>query len=125
MQLNEIQCIISKILLFISVGINFILFYYWRKEFLRKEHITAKVYDFFRWICVILLFIVPVSEALLKLNGVDIILISDKTMEIFSQTLIYFVLPHVIYSIKDFIPEATEFLRVLKGESNSKSDTNK
>lgn len=123
MELIQIQCLILKIGFAVSVIINLILFYYYRKELLRKEPITAKVYDFFRWICVLLLFIIPISEAMLKLNGVEIILISDRTMEIFTQTLIYFVLPHMIYSIKDFIPEATEFLRVLKGES--KSDTNK
>lgn len=124
MQLVDIQCLILKICFSISLIINCILFYYWRKEFLRKEPITAKVYDFFRWVCVILLFVVPFSEAMLKLNGIEIVLISDKTMEIFKQTLIYFVLPHMLYSIKDFIPEATEFLRVWKSD-NDKSDTNK
>lgn len=124
MQLVDIQCLILKICFSISLVINCILFYYWRKEFLRKEPITAKVYDFFRWVCVILLFVVPFSEAMLKLNGIEIVLISDKTMEIFKQTLIYFVLPHMLYSIKDFIPEATEFLRVWKSD-NDKTDTNK
>lgn len=123
MELVQIQCLILKIGLVISIVINIILFYYWRKEFLRKEPITAKIYDFFRWVCVILIFIIPVSEAMLKLNGIEIVLISDKTLEIFKQTLIYFVLPHVIYSIKDFIPEATEFLRVLKS-NNDKPNTN-
>lgn len=123
MELVQIQCLILKIGLVISIVINIILFYYWRKEFLRKEPITAKIYDFFRWVCVILIFIIPVSEAMLKLNGIEIVLISDKTLEIFKQTLIYFVLPHVIYSIKDFIPEATEFLRVLKS-NNDKPTTN-
>lgn len=123
MQIIEIQCLIFKILFTISLLINCILFYYWRKELLRKEPITAKVYDFFRWVCVILIFILPVSEAMLKLNGIEIVLISDKTLEIFKQTLIYFVLPHMLYSIKDFIPEATEFLRVLKS-NNDKSNTN-
>lgn len=124
MELVQIQCLILKIGLVISIVINIILFYYWRKEFLRKEPITAKIYDFFRWVCVILIFIIPVSEAMLKLNGIEIVLISDKTMEIFKQTLIYFVLPHMLYSIKDFIPEATEFLRVWKSD-NGKTDTNK
>lgn len=124
MQLVDIQCLILKICFSISLIVNCFLFYYWRKEFLRKEPITAKVYDFFRWVCVILLFIVPFSEAMLKLNGIEIVLISDKTMEIFKQTLIYFVLPHMLYSIKDFIPEATEFLRVWKSD-NDKTDTNK
>lgn len=114
MHMIEIQCLVLKICFSISLIINCVLFYYWRKEFLRREPITAKVYDFFRWVCAILIFIIPISEAMLKLNGIEIVLISDKTMEIFKQTLIYFVLPHMLYSIKDFIPEATEFLRVLR-----------
>lgn len=124
MHMIEIQCLVLKICFSISLIINCVLFYYWRKEFLRKEPITAKVYDFFRWVCAILIFIIPISEAMLKLNGIEIILISDKTMEIFKQTLIYFVLPHMLYSIKDFIPEATEFLKVFKSD-NGKTDTNK
>ncbi len=108
-------------LLFIALSLslvgNGIFFYYWRKEYLRNEPLTAKVYDFFRWVAVSLLFIIPTSEALLKKGGIDIILISDNTMEIFKQTLIFFVLPHMLYSIKDFIPEATEFLKVLRIQS--------
>ncbi|MBP6738422.1 MAG: hypothetical protein KA146_00455 [Leptospiraceae bacterium] len=103
-----------SIALALSLVGNGIFFYYWRKEYLRNEPLTAKVYDFFRWVAVSLLFIIPTSEALLKKGGIDIILISDNTMEIFKQTLIFFVLPHMLYSIKDFIPEATEFLKVLK-----------
>lgn len=113
--------IIEKILsfaFFFSVVANCFFFYYWRKEYLRNEPLTAKVYDFFRWIAVILIFLIPTSEAFLKKAGIDLILISDNTMEIFKQTLIYFVLPHMLYSIKDFIPAATEFLRVLKSNSS-------
>ena len=77
MEIIEIQCLIFKILFTISLVINCFLFYYWRKEFLRKEPITAKIYDFFRWVCVILIFIIPVSEAMLKLNGIEIVLIRD------------------------------------------------
>lgn len=114
----QIELLVLKIIFCISFIINCILFYYWRKEFLRQEPITAKVYDFFRWVCVFLIFIIPISEAMFKLNGIEIILISKETLEIFKQTLIYFVLPHMLYSIKDFIPAATEFLKVLKSDNN-------
>lgn len=114
----QIELLVLKIIFCISFIINCILFYYWRKEFLRQEPMTAKVYDFFRWVCVFLIFIIPISEAMFKLNGIEIILISKETLEIFKQTLIYFVLPHMLYSIKDFIPAATEFLKVLKSDNN-------
>ena len=114
----QIELLVLKIIFSISFITNCILFYYWRKEFLRQEPITAKVYDFFRWVCVFLIFIIPISEAMFKLNGIEIILISKETLEIFKQTLIYFVLPHMLYSIKDFIPAATEFLKVLKSDNN-------
>lgn len=109
--------IILLIALCLSIICNIVFFYYWRKEYLRNEPLTAKVYDFFRWVAVILIFLIPVSEAFLKKAGIEIVLISDNTMQIFKQTLIFFVLPHMLYSIKDFIPEATEFLRALKNES--------
>lgn len=102
-----------------SLIANCFFFYYWRKEYLRNEPLTAKVYDFFRWVAVILIFLIPASEAFLKKAGIEIVLISDNTMQIFKQTLIFFVLPHMLYSIKDFIPEATEFLKVLKDNNSS------
>ncbi len=119
--------IIEKILsiaFFFSLIANCFFFYYWRKEYLRNEPLTAKVYDFFRWVAVILIFLIPASEAFLKKAGIEIVLISDNTMQIFKQTLIFFVLPHMLYSIKDFIPEATEFLRALKDNSSTTNLTN-
>lgn len=107
-----------------SVITNIIFFYHLRKINLQNQPITAKVYDFFRWVSVAILFVVPISEAFLKKADIDIILLSDNTMEVYKQTLIYFVLPHMLYSIKDFIPEATEFLRVLKAGSTTNLDKN-
>lgn len=106
----------------ISLIINCILFYYWRKEYLREEPITAKIYDFFRWVSVLLLFLIPLSEAALKKAGIEIVLISNNTFEVYKQTLIYFVLPHMLYSIKDFIPEATALINSLQGLKNGKSE---